>query len=996
MRSGMQKKCGCGVVLLAVVALGVGLTAATELRAASCIFSDFTSVPQIPDPNYFDPRPYSLSPEPGGLWDCFAQCGSGSEIRVIDDPAGGGNQVVQITGGATNIQAARTLPTNCLPCADGTFTVTAKVKAGGTGGGGALWRLDIHSPNSVVLARWDGHGDQVRGRIGGTGFATPFAPLTGSGTWDTLTVHIDVDANTSEFFFNNTLLGVMDHTLGSGQSLAGDKIFRYTLRRVGNAGTAGHTVLLDDIGIENCRDCQSNVTPKLPKNVGGDVGGAVTPGSITYTIENFGTSSLDYEVAEADASGAATNHTWMSLNKTGPITLPTNGSSDTVIASFNTTGLSAGLYTGYIKFTDTCSTPLNSYLRQVNLFVGLPVSNFTDLFSYGGGSLDGNGGWVGGGTGIVVTTDPDDAGNQVVQVIAGTSGNSSGETSTRTVNLEPCVDGIITTIVRMKASTSGSGGNAWRLDFNDPSGKNLARWEGFYNTARGRTGGYAATPWETVGSDRFYELKAVIDTANKTTSYFFDGNATPSGVQRYSDEIGSSQAGIDNTIGQIRFERIGRSDLSGSSFFDDLQVVTCPKCGIQVVPDQIGSSGKGRVNSYSVFSAALEGNAAVPSEYDFFVRNVGSSPITYWVETADVSGTPTVLSWLTLDTSGTTLAMEEEDRVLATINATGLPGGEYVGFIKFTDTCSPANTYTLRQVKLVVVGDACLSESFSVPDGSLTSQAGWSGSAGTSINVVNGELVISTNDPGAGSADVYAVSQLPRDGNNDPRCPDCVGSEGIIASLKMKAGAGGSTNMWRVIFLDDGGVQLAQFWRTGTTVSGQVDGWLTGDVAVSAGTFDELEARINVVTQMTKFYINGVAFPADNVNTFNPIGNLGSTFLDQVEITRLGNANDGSFLIIDDIAIERCAELPEECSEPVFDVRDGFGQPDSDGFVTPQDYLAFEACATGPDVPLPLDAPFECGCMDINGDQAIDQEDFAVFQRCYSGAGSPADPDCAD
>ena len=31
-----------------------------------------------------------------------------------------------------------------------------------------------------------------------------------------------------------------------------------------------------------------------------------------------------------------------------------------------------------------------------------------------------------------------------------------------------------------------------------------------------------------------------------------------------------------------------------------------------------------------------------------------------------------------------------------------------------------------------------------------------------------------------------------------------------------------------------------------------------------------------------------------------------------------------------------------------------------------------------------------------NGDADIDETDFGIFQRCLSGAGKPADPNCAD
>ncbi len=72
------------------------------------------------------------------------------------------------------------------------------------------------------------------------------------------------------------------------------------------------------------------------------------------------------------------------------------------------------------------------------------------------------------------------------------------------------------------------------------------------------------------------------------------------------------------------------------------------------------------------------------------------------------------------------------------------------------------------------------------------------------------------------------------------------------------------------------------------------------------------------------------------------------------------------------------------------------------------DFSIFAACATAPNVPydpmaLPASPP---GCpltpdgtgriaADFDRDGDVDQEDFGIFQRCYSGEGQPVDPACA-
>ncbi len=82
---------------------------------------------------------------------------------------------------------------------------------------------------------------------------------------------------------------------------------------------------------------------------------------------------------------------------------------------------------------------------------------------------------------------------------------------------------------------------------------------------------------------------------------------------------------------------------------------------------------------------------------------------------------------------------------------------------------------------------------------------------------------------------------------------------------------------------------------------------------------------------------------------------------------------------------------------------------DCDLDVDVDDLMVFEACATGPAVPYnPAALPaLEPGCTltpdgnghiaaDFDEDNDVDQSDFGSFQRCYSGQGNPANPDCAN
>ena len=57
--------------------------------------------------------------------------------------------------------------------------------------------------------------------------------------------------------------------------------------------------------------------------------------------------------------------------------------------------------------------------------------------------------------------------------------------------------------------------------------------------------------------------------------------------------------------------------------------------------------------------------------------------------------------------------------------------------------------------------------------------------------------------------------------------------------------------------------------------------------------------------------------------------------------------------------------------------------------VNADDFTSFAACAKGPDVPAGL----QCYDFLLDGDNDLDQDDFAIFQRCWSGD-MPVDPFC--
>jgi hypothetical protein len=69
------------------------------------------------------------------------------------------------------------------------------------------------------------------------------------------------------------------------------------------------------------------------------------------------------------------------------------------------------------------------------------------------------------------------------------------------------------------------------------------------------------------------------------------------------------------------------------------------------------------------------------------------------------------------------------------------------------------------------------------------------------------------------------------------------------------------------------------------------------------------------------------------------------------------------------------------------------GDFDRDGDVDQEDFGRFQACLTGPAVPV-VDP--ECLGANFDGDVDVDQVDFVIFQGCVSGANVPVDPNCSN
>lgn len=70
---------------------------------------------------------------------------------------------------------------------------------------------------------------------------------------------------------------------------------------------------------------------------------------------------------------------------------------------------------------------------------------------------------------------------------------------------------------------------------------------------------------------------------------------------------------------------------------------------------------------------------------------------------------------------------------------------------------------------------------------------------------------------------------------------------------------------------------------------------------------------------------------------------------------------------------------------------------DGDGDVDQEDFGVLQRCWTGPHDPFTYNLDFDganCQCIDIDGEKDVDQDDYNIFEICASGPGVAADPDC--
>ncbi len=926
----------------------------------------------------------------------YAGGDASSEIQVVAD---GTQQAIQIsaTGSVTALtDAFQEYNPFCLPCGDGTFTFTMKAKAGGggTGTGSFLWHVELETPAGISLGRWEGSATGARGRIGATSNFTADQPLTTD--FHELKMLIDIDLNTTEFFFDGTSLGVFQHD-SLGNNPANRVGYLVVARKVNEYGPDLHTVILDDIGIDNCSAaCHGGVSPKAPKDVVSPVGGPASPTSIAYTVTNYSTGTFNWTVSEVDATGAAAEYAWLSLDTAGGSLAA--GLNAVATATIDSSALAAGQHEGFLKFTTDC-TPAQTFTRAVRVLVE-PIPCFAETFPYDNGPFPGKGPWDIWSSGYeaslvnsmaVVDKHLKVAGKFVANLNPGflpaipgdRFANISATASIPAVSAAP--DGTITVEMDIEGGTGG-GGYFWKVFFNS-GGINIAEWYGQYNSARARneTAGQVSPTLDSLtGPGTYDRLKAVFNSNTGVAQYYLNETLKWT-TAPYAASIGKS-------IDSVSLIRMGRGP--DSSPFDDyvnidnIRITGSASCAL--------ASCGFTVSPASVISTADEGGAANPATHDFTLTNLPSHSVTadWTMAEVDTLGNPAAYDWLVLpEVLGGTLALESSTAITATVDASLADVGENVAVVKVGGSCGGGSS-SLHGVKLFVVGAAadadCLFDSFSYPDGALAAQPGWSGTAGAADIAVSGGI---GRMVGHAANTVYVTENVPAE------CPSCdtlpapttpggLDDRVIVVSVKIKgdlAAAGG--NMFYFFVHDENGAVIAQWYGGTRSIAGRVGGIVTPSASLTGG-WDELKMVIDMDPPQAEFLFNGASLGTLDSPT------LGFT-VGSVEVNRAANeSTPGQVVLFDDVTVEKCRTRRDlSCAGHA-----PFADADSDGDVDQADFSLFQLCMTGAGVtPVPAD-PVYCRCFDRGtdapGDNDIDNFDLEAFEGCASGSGVPADPNC--
>jgi hypothetical protein len=411
----------------------------------------------------------------------------------------------------------------------------------------------------------------------------------------------------------------------------------------------------------------------------GYVGGPFSPASVTYTLQNPGSSSLKWT--------AGKTKTWLTLSSTGG-TLAAGGST-TVIASFGSgaNSLTVGSYSDTISFTNTTNGNGNTTLG-----VSLTVNASMSVFPTGGLISSGYAGGLFTPNGTTYTVQ--NLGSATLKWTAGkkqswttlspTSGLiSSGKSATVTVSFnsgaKSLPPGNYSDTISFTNSTNGSGNAIRTLSLTVNPALSVSSTAGLVSS--GYAGGAFApsTVTYTLSNLGNSSLKW---TASKKQTWITlsssSGSILPNGSTTVTVSINSSA----NTLATGSYsDTVSFASPSGGN--------TTRSVGLTISPAlSVSPSGE-------VTSSGYVGGPFTPSSVTYTLQNMGNSPLKW---TASKKQT-----WITLSSASGTIAGGKSATVTVSFNsaANDLAVGGYSDLINFTDSTNPKVT-TSRGITLSI------------------------------------------------------------------------------------------------------------------------------------------------------------------------------------------------------------------------------------------------------------------------------------------------------
>ncbi len=210
-------------------------------------------------------------------------------------------------------------------------------------------RGNLANGNDITVGKWDGSGALA-------------SALNG---WVFVQLAANLDTEHYYLIWNGTYVG--EYKFRS--SLQGTPVQELNqLRFTGGKWASGQGISVDAVELRNdftgvVVECLSDVTPAGIQTVSAWID-EPTIQPIDYTVSSVGLQAVAYTVEELDENQLPADIPWLTLSKTSGSAAP--GSTDVVTATFNTSGVSGGVHTAYVKITDACN-PAVTHLRQIDL-----------------------------------------------------------------------------------------------------------------------------------------------------------------------------------------------------------------------------------------------------------------------------------------------------------------------------------------------------------------------------------------------------------------------------------------------------------------------------------------------------------------------------------------------------------------------------------------------------------------------------------------------------